>query len=252
VNLALFFDHAVGNSLLRKFLDTKQVDLFQCITTESNFILNPWIKRLCEDRGVPFLIFEKLHGTDLFIKADTALLASWKYIMTEEIIEFYEKNLFNLHYSLLPKFAGSYPVNQFILSGERTSGFTIHRVTKEVDRGPIVFQKEIPIQTWENTEDYMTRVDNAVVSCFDEIVRGMSVKNSGNSEISSEYPLVTKSEIKGLREISGDTVMSLSDFLRLIRAMTFPSKEVYPYFFDPITGEKIEIQMKLIRKDHQE
>lgn len=64
-------------------------------------------------------------------------------ILDDELVTRYEGRLVNLHYSLLPAFAGAIgmePVRLALAKGCRLVGATAHRVTAELDAGPILAQ----------------------------------------------------------------------------------------------------------------
>lgn len=64
-------------------------------------------------------------------------------ILDDEIVTRYEGRLVNLHYSLLPAFGGSIgmePVRLARANGCRLVGATAHRVTADLDAGPILAQ----------------------------------------------------------------------------------------------------------------
>lgn len=51
----------------------------------------------------------------------------------------------NFHPSILPLYRGPVPSYWCLKNGEKYSGFTIHEVTKEIDKGPVLFQEAIEI-----------------------------------------------------------------------------------------------------------
>lgn len=59
--------------------------------------------------------------------------------------KFKSTRLFNVHFSLLPKYKGCYPSVWPILNGEECSGVTLHRIGKGIDTGEIVAQKSFGI-----------------------------------------------------------------------------------------------------------
>lgn len=64
-------------------------------------------------------------------------------ILDEDLVARYEGRLVNLHYSLLPAFGGAIgmePVRLALAKGCRIVGATAHRVTAELDAGPILAQ----------------------------------------------------------------------------------------------------------------
>jgi UDP-4-amino-4-deoxy-L-arabinose formyltransferase / UDP-glucuronic acid dehydrogenase (UDP-4-keto-hexauronic acid decarboxylating) len=51
----------------------------------------------------------------------------------------------NLHGSLLPAYRGRAPLNWVLVNGERTTGVTLHHMTRDADAGDIVAQEAIEI-----------------------------------------------------------------------------------------------------------
>ena len=82
---------------------------------------------------------------------DVFLIASYGKIVPNEILNIPTKNTLNIHPSLLPRFRGSSPIESAILSanpGENETGVTIIKVDEQVDHGPIVAQKIVPVSDW--------------------------------------------------------------------------------------------------------
>ena len=57
-----------------------------------------------------------------------------------------------LHPSLLPSFPGLHPQRQALAHGAKLSGVTVHLVTEELDAGPILLQRSVPVLD-DDTED---------------------------------------------------------------------------------------------------
>ena len=51
----------------------------------------------------------------------------------------------NIHFSLLPKYRGAAPIARSILNGDSVTGVTVMIMQEELDAGPILMQKKIPI-----------------------------------------------------------------------------------------------------------
>ena len=59
----------------------------------------------------------------------------------EEILNtksFKSKNLFNFHFSLLPKYRGCHTNYYQILNGEKKTGVTVHKIDRGIDTGMII------------------------------------------------------------------------------------------------------------------
>jgi phosphoribosylglycinamide formyltransferase 1 len=69
-------------------------------------------------------------------------------ILDDELLARHDGRLVNLHYSLLPAFGGAIgmePVRMALAKGCRVVGATAHRVTAELDAGPILAQASIAV-----------------------------------------------------------------------------------------------------------
>jgi methionyl-tRNA formyltransferase len=62
------------------------------------------------------------------------------------IDKFISKQLFNVHFSLLPKYRGMYTSAHPLLNGEITSGVTLHLIDNGIDSGPIIDQLSFNIE----------------------------------------------------------------------------------------------------------
>lgn len=77
-------------------------------------------------------------------------------ILQPKIVAMFAGRIINLHYSLLPAFAGSIgttPVKQAITYGSKFTGVTVHSVTETVDEGPPLVQSAIPLHAGEVFND---------------------------------------------------------------------------------------------------
>lgn len=66
---------------------------------------------------------------------------------------FKSKELFNIHFSLLPKYKGMYTAALPILNNENTTGVTFHRIDSGIDTGAIIAQRKIPIGFGDTARD---------------------------------------------------------------------------------------------------
>lgn len=64
----------------------------------------------------------------------------------------------NLHFSVLPKLRGAAPVQWAILNGDRTTGYTIFKLDKGMDTGPVYLSKEVNIGESDTTPILLERL----------------------------------------------------------------------------------------------
>jgi phosphoribosylglycinamide formyltransferase-1 len=87
----------------------------------------------------------RAHGVELVV------LAGYLKLVPATVVAAYDGRMLNIHPALLPSFGGKGMYGQrvheaVLASGATVSGPTVHLVTAEYDRGPIVAQWPVPVQ----------------------------------------------------------------------------------------------------------
>lgn len=96
-------------------------------------------------------------------KTDLIVLAGYMIKIPAAIIEEYRGRIVNIHPSLLPKYGGKgfygIKVHRAVIENkEKQSGCTVHLVTEEYDKGPVLGQEKIPVLEGDNPESLAKRV----------------------------------------------------------------------------------------------
>ena len=96
-------------------------------------------------------------------KVDLVCLAGYLRMLTPGMVDKFKGRILNTHPALLPSFGGKgmhgIHVHKAVLDyGAKVSGCTIHVVTAEVDGGPIVMQKAVPVLEDDTPESLQERV----------------------------------------------------------------------------------------------
>ena len=74
------------------------------------------------------------------------------------MIEAFPNAVLNIHPSLLPSFPGLHPQQQALEHGVKTSGVTVHFVTADLDAGPIIVQRTVPVRDDDTEETLAARI----------------------------------------------------------------------------------------------
>ncbi len=95
--------------------------------------------------------------------AELICLCGFMRILTPHFVSRYPGRIINIHPALLPKFGGrnfyGRRVHQAVLqAGEAESGCTVHFVDAEVDHGPIILQRRVPVLPGDTPESLAQRV----------------------------------------------------------------------------------------------
>lgn len=138
-----------------------------------------------EQRGIPSIFLsavgksreewdiEALHILQEY-QVDLVLLVGFMRILSSVFISAFPGRILNVHPSLLPKFSGGMDTDvhtEVLESGERETGATIHLVTEDVDAGPIVLQKSVPVLEGDTSETLKNRVQAVEKEIFPEAIR---------------------------------------------------------------------------------
>ncbi len=99
-----------------------------------------------------------LTDTVQYLRADVLLVADFGEIIPESVLSIPRLGPFNLHASLLPRWRGAAPCPKAILAGDEKTGVTFFRMTKGMDAGPILLQREAPILPADTAETLETRL----------------------------------------------------------------------------------------------
>ncbi len=96
-------------------------------------------------------------------KIDLVILAGYMKILTNVFVSAFSGKIINIHPALLPNFGGKgmygkYVHEAVLKSGVKESGCTVHFVTTEVDAGPIIAQRKVPVMTGDTIESLSKRI----------------------------------------------------------------------------------------------
>jgi phosphoribosylglycinamide formyltransferase 1 len=89
---------------------------------------------------------------------DIIALAGFMRILSPAFVAQFEGRILNIHPSLLPKYPGLHTHARAITAGDKMAGCTVHRVTAELDAGPILGQAQVAIDPTDTPETLAARV----------------------------------------------------------------------------------------------
>jgi phosphoribosylglycinamide formyltransferase-1 len=98
-------------------------------------------------------------------------LAGFMRLVGAELIDAFAGRILNIHPSLLPAFPGLDAQQQAIDHGVRVSGVTVHLVTAELDGGPIVVQRAVPVLPGDTAESLAARILDEEHRAYPEAVK---------------------------------------------------------------------------------
>lgn len=85
-------------------------------------------------------------------------LAGFLRVLTPRFVARYAGRLVNIHPSLLPEFPGLDTHARALAAGAKRHGCTVHFVTEQLDRGPIIAQAAVPVLPGDSEAALAARV----------------------------------------------------------------------------------------------
>lgn len=89
---------------------------------------------------------------------DLVVSAGFMRILSPVFVHAFSGRLINLHPSLLPAYPGAHAVRDALMDGARITGSTVHFVDDEVDHGPPILQREVPIESGDDEATLHERI----------------------------------------------------------------------------------------------
>jgi phosphoribosylglycinamide formyltransferase-1 len=91
-------------------------------------------------------------------KVSLVCLAGFMRLLSAVMVDAFPGRILNIHPSLLPKYPGLHPQQQALDDGATVSGATVHIVNKDLDAGPIVLQREVPVVPGDTADTLAARI----------------------------------------------------------------------------------------------
>jgi phosphoribosylglycinamide formyltransferase-1 len=92
------------------------------------------------------------HNTDL------VCLAGYMRLLSPWFVRQFAHKILNIHPSLLPAFPGLEAQEQAFAYGVKVTGCTVHFVDEELDHGPIIVQKTVPVLGTDDEHSLAARI----------------------------------------------------------------------------------------------
>ena len=157
----------------------------------------------------------------------------------EEILNtklFKSKNLFNFHFSLLPKYRGCHTNYYQILNGEKKSGVTLHKMNRGIDTGMIIDSLSFRIQI--NTtayQNYLKLLNTSVILFKKIFYKILSNNYSTKKQNLKRGSYFNKKSVNYKKLINLNKIKHNLNTHNMIRSLIFP-----PFQLPIYNGKKIK------------
>ncbi len=186
-----------------------------------------------------FLKFSKMNNLKIVTLEDVYEIEELIFLSLEfdRIIKpqkFKTDKLYNIHFSLLPKYKGMYTSALPILNNENETGVTLHKIDRGIDTGEIIVQDRIVIDFEDTGRDlYLKYIENGIKLIKDNLenILNDKIKSQSQEALLSSYYSKKYIDYKNLELDLNQTSINIYN---QIRAFNFRE-----YQLPIIKGEKI-------------
>ena len=172
---------------LRLAIEYFNLDEISVVVNKSDSGVNGWQQSLHKaalDQGVAIKSLGEIYNS----KIDYFISLEFDQIVKPERLS--TKNIYNIHFSKLPKYKGMYTSVWPILFGDKETGVTLHKIDHGIDTGDIIDQKIFKLTKNDRSQDcyrkYIEISKQLLSFWFQKIIEG-NIVSTEQTPINSSY-----------------------------------------------------------------
>lgn len=104
-------------------------------------------------------------------RIDVVAMAGFGTVLGKAVHDAYPGRILNTHPALLPAFPGWHAVEEALAAGVTETGTTVHLATLEMDAGPVLAQRAVPIEPGDTAEVLHERIKTVERTLYPETIR---------------------------------------------------------------------------------
>jgi methionyl-tRNA formyltransferase len=162
------------------------------------------------------------------LQPDLLVSAGFRAIVPADVLAVPDRGAVNLHKSYLPYNRGANP-NVWSIVEDNPAGVSIHYMTADVDAGPIIDRRKVPVRPDDDGRDLYERLEAAqfeqFTDCWPAIRDDTADTVDQDSDAGTDH---YKQDFVDLWEIDRDEQVLAGDLIDRLRALTFePYRNAY-------------------------
>lgn len=229
---------------IAKYLKEKYDIEILAIPNSTDNGIDGWQKsfyKFCLENSIPIISLEEAH------KIENLIFLSLEFDKIVKPYEFLSDKLFNIHFSLLPKYKGMYTSALPILNNEKETGVTLHKIDTGIDTGEIIAQRKIKIEFDDTSRDlYLKYIANGIELIKENIsnILNNTIVTYPQNNLESSYFSKKSIDYKNLKININQTALNIHN---QIRAFNFREYQL-PKIHDKKIISTLTTNQKSLRK----
>jgi methionyl-tRNA formyltransferase len=248
LNVVLFALTGFGNTVLEALLRDARVNVTAVFTDKYDqpfpYYHERQLLELCQERRLtsyPGVKVRSREGLALLSQysPDLIIVATFKQILAQNVLNLPRLGTVNLHPSLLPRYRGPCPTQAALLHDEAVAGVTAHYVTEQLDEGNILLQRSIAIEETDNDGQLRQKLARLAGEMVPELI-GLFAGFASPAGIPQDHSLATPAPRPAIEEGYLELAADIPTIRRQVRA------------FNPLPGTSILVGGRRIVVDRFE
>ena len=239
-----------GYKSIKSAIENGYIDNIACVITFKETVSKSFeneMVELCKNNNIDFYFWGGVKNqlvdlVDMY-KASGIIAMGWKYLLPISLNDYLKYPLIVFHDSLLPKYRGFSPTPTAIINGDNKTGVTAIFASTEVDKGDVLWSKEVDIDQNDYVQDIINKQSNAYAEGFMFLIDSIN-QNNLTSSIQDEKN-ASYSIWRNLDDCKIDFCKSSIGVYNFIRALGTP----YPGAFTIYKGKKIFVEKASVEND---
>ena len=197
----------------------------------------PPVKAFATECGLPVLQPHKIKDEIETVRAlggELLVTCAYGQILTQEVLDVFNKGVWNIHAGLLPQYRGASPMQSCLLAGETQTGVCVMKTELGLDCGDILLEERTEITPTETCGELAARLSQMGANV---IVKAVKLLETGAYRLtpqSTENVRIVRKITKEQAKI--DFSKTAKEIVNLVRAMN-PD----PVAFGVVAGAQINV-----------
>ncbi len=237
----VFFGYGeLGAVVLSALVEHHDVVLVLTHRTEFTGLGEPHVAELVERHGLSCVISAngrepELPGQLRELDADVIVSTNWRTRLPGELLTTSRLGALNVHDALLPKFSGFGAINWAVREHESETGVTVHLMEPELDTGPVVVQRVVPIGDHDTATEVYEQVTAQYVPATLEALEKLAAGDRGTPQDATKRTFWH-------RITEDDTRIDWSKSTRSIYDLVRGQSDPYVNAWTTLDGRKIAVK----------
>ncbi len=167
------------------------------------------VKATAKKHGVPYLTVSNINDPAFVeqvraLEPDIIVSFSAPQVIKDELLGVPKHGIINVHCSLLPEYRGCLPSFWHLYNSEPKGGATVHYMSKAIDDGDIILQRDVDISDCRTMFEHIGRTKQlageVILEAMEQIENGTAVRTHNDTTKGEYFTWPTKEQAREFKK----------------------------------------------------